>query len=325
MMITGDAMARPLIETLAGGPRPLGPLVAVRDVVERRGVLARRSRTPCSSCCRTSWSIDAIGSSESGMNGMVIQTKGQTANHGGGGPTVKAGRDAVVLDDDLRAARARHRRGRQARPRRQHPDRVLQGPGQDGGHLRARPRRHPLRGGRRLRPPRGRRHHHPARAGARSASTPAARRSSPRRSSRSSRATRRCTTCSSSASPTSAGARPSAPSSSPATARPPPTLDRARRPLPHPAGRLQDAPPPGAGRRDPALPQRQARLPLGRRGGQGRRHAPAPSPRRSTVGGPDRRPTADRRTAAHVRPSHVTDPLGTVVPTTAGSGKAPLP
>ncbi|MCB0977056.1 MAG: AMP-binding protein, partial [Acidimicrobiales bacterium] len=46
--------------------------------------------------------VDAIGSSESGMNGMTIQSKGQTSNHGGGGPTVTAGRDAVVLGDDLR-------------------------------------------------------------------------------------------------------------------------------------------------------------------------------------------------------------------------------
>lgn len=35
------------------------------------------------------------------MNGMVVQTKGQTSTHGGGGPTVTAGRDAVVLDDHL--------------------------------------------------------------------------------------------------------------------------------------------------------------------------------------------------------------------------------
>ncbi len=36
------------------------------------------------------------------MNGMVIQTKGQTVNQDAGGPTVKAGRDAAVLDEDLR-------------------------------------------------------------------------------------------------------------------------------------------------------------------------------------------------------------------------------
>jgi acyl-CoA synthetase (AMP-forming)/AMP-acid ligase II len=36
------------------------------------------------------------------MNGMVIQSKGETIVQSGGGPTVKAGRDAVVLDEDLR-------------------------------------------------------------------------------------------------------------------------------------------------------------------------------------------------------------------------------
>jgi acyl-CoA synthetase (AMP-forming)/AMP-acid ligase II len=46
--------------------------------------------------------VDAIGSSEGGMNGMVIQTRHETIAHSGGGPTVKAGLDATVLDDDLR-------------------------------------------------------------------------------------------------------------------------------------------------------------------------------------------------------------------------------
>jgi acyl-CoA synthetase (AMP-forming)/AMP-acid ligase II len=44
--------------------------------------------------------LDAIGSSESGHNGMATVAKGSTAMTGGG-PTVAAGRDAVVLDDDL--------------------------------------------------------------------------------------------------------------------------------------------------------------------------------------------------------------------------------
>jgi acyl-CoA synthetase (AMP-forming)/AMP-acid ligase II len=45
--------------------------------------------------------VDAIGSSEGGHNGMVALQKGATAMKGGG-PTVSPGRDAVVLDDDLR-------------------------------------------------------------------------------------------------------------------------------------------------------------------------------------------------------------------------------
>ncbi|MEO7430195.1 MAG: acyl-CoA synthetase, partial [Acidimicrobiales bacterium] len=42
---------------------------------------------------------DAIGSSETGANGMRIVGKGDTQNSGGG-PTVAAARDAVVLDED---------------------------------------------------------------------------------------------------------------------------------------------------------------------------------------------------------------------------------
>jgi acyl-CoA synthetase (AMP-forming)/AMP-acid ligase II len=44
--------------------------------------------------------IDAIGSSETGSNGMRMVGKGDTQNKGGG-PTVQAARDAVVLDADL--------------------------------------------------------------------------------------------------------------------------------------------------------------------------------------------------------------------------------
>jgi acyl-CoA synthetase (AMP-forming)/AMP-acid ligase II len=43
---------------------------------------------------------DAIGSSESGSNGYSIVEKGKTAMKGG--PTVRAVRDSVVLDEDLR-------------------------------------------------------------------------------------------------------------------------------------------------------------------------------------------------------------------------------
>jgi acyl-CoA synthetase (AMP-forming)/AMP-acid ligase II len=45
--------------------------------------------------------VDAIGSSETGSNGMMHVGKGNTAMKGGL-PTVDPGRDAVVLDDDLR-------------------------------------------------------------------------------------------------------------------------------------------------------------------------------------------------------------------------------
>ena len=65
-----------------------------------------------------------------------------------------------------------------------HAGRLLQGPGEVGGHVPG-DRRRALLDPRRLRHGRGRRHHHACSAAARCASTPAARRSSPRRSRRS--------------------------------------------------------------------------------------------------------------------------------------------
>ena len=101
MMITGDAMARPLIETLQEDPNRWD-LSSLFVTSSSAVVFSPSLKEAMLELLPNIMVIDAIGSSESGMNGMVIQTKGQTANHGGGGPTVSAGRDAVVLDDELR-------------------------------------------------------------------------------------------------------------------------------------------------------------------------------------------------------------------------------
>ena len=45
--------------------------------------------------------VEAIGSSEGGMNGLVAQAKGQVQENKGGGPTVQPGRDTLVFDEDL--------------------------------------------------------------------------------------------------------------------------------------------------------------------------------------------------------------------------------
>ncbi|WP_426571955.1 acyl-CoA synthetase [Aquihabitans sp. McL0605] len=100
MMITGDAMARPLIETLQEDP-DRWDLSSLFVTSSSAVVFSPSLKDAMLELLPNIMVIDAIGSSESGMNGMVIQTKGQTANHGGGGPTVKAGRDAVVLDENL--------------------------------------------------------------------------------------------------------------------------------------------------------------------------------------------------------------------------------
>ena len=99
-------------------------------------------------------------------------------------------------------------------------------------------------------------------AGARSASTPAARRSTPRRSRRRSRATPTCSTPSWSACPTSAGASGWPRWSSPGRA-PRPTLEDLSRALPAHPRRLQGPPPGHLRGADQAVTGRQGRLPLG--------------------------------------------------------------
>lgn len=101
LIITGDAMARPLVETLAANPQ--------RWDLSSLFVLSSSAVTFSPSLKEQFLEllpdiiiVDAIGSSEGGMNGMVIQTKGETISHSGGGPTVKAGRNTTVLDDNLR-------------------------------------------------------------------------------------------------------------------------------------------------------------------------------------------------------------------------------
>lgn len=103
IMITGDAMARPLIEAVdeprtdgRAGAYDLTSLFAVSSsaalfspslkeaFMDRLGVIVS----------------DAIGASESGANGVGVAVKGQ-ARQDGGGITVKAVPDSVVLDDDL--------------------------------------------------------------------------------------------------------------------------------------------------------------------------------------------------------------------------------
>jgi acyl-CoA synthetase (AMP-forming)/AMP-acid ligase II len=101
MVITGDAMARPLIESLEANPGrwDFSSLVVVSSSAV---VFSPALKDQLLDLLPNILIVDAIGSSESGMNGMVIQAKGQTINHGGGGPTVTAGRDAVVLGEDLK-------------------------------------------------------------------------------------------------------------------------------------------------------------------------------------------------------------------------------
>ena len=148
---------------------------------------------------------DSIGSSESGFNGLTYAAKGDKAARAADRRSAP-GRDVVILDEDLQIIPPGDERvGKMGRggniplgyfndPMKTAETFVTAADG----------RRYAV--SRRLRPLDRGRHAHDARAGARCRSTPAARRSTPRRSSRRSRPTRRCSTASSWACPTSAGA-----------------------------------------------------------------------------------------------------------------------
>lgn len=99
LMITGDAMARPLIEALDAP----GAAFDVSSLVVLSSSAAVFSPSVKDDFFRHFPNLimtDAIGASESGTNGILMVQKGKTAMKGGG-PTVRAVVDTVVLDDDL--------------------------------------------------------------------------------------------------------------------------------------------------------------------------------------------------------------------------------
>ncbi len=101
VVITGDAMARPLVECLAANS-DRWDLSSLFVLSSSAVVFSPSLKDELLDLLPDIIVVDAIGSSESGLNGMTVQSKGHTANLGGsGGPTVTAGRDAVVLGDDL--------------------------------------------------------------------------------------------------------------------------------------------------------------------------------------------------------------------------------
>ena len=97
--ITGDAMARPMIEALddLGGPEALD-LSSLFVLASTAAIFSPTVKDRYLEAFPNLLLLDAIGSSETGSNGMRTVSKGDTQNKGGG-PTVQAGRDTVVLDE----------------------------------------------------------------------------------------------------------------------------------------------------------------------------------------------------------------------------------
>ena len=97
LMITGDAMARPLMDDL----------LVNRDAYDTTSLFAISSTAALFSASLKDAFLDhfpnivitdAIGSSEGGANGITVVERGTPVQ---GGPTVNSIKDAIVVDDDL--------------------------------------------------------------------------------------------------------------------------------------------------------------------------------------------------------------------------------
>jgi acyl-CoA synthetase (AMP-forming)/AMP-acid ligase II len=100
ILITGDAMGRPLIEALDDASDDLD-LSSLLSVSSSAAVFSPTVKERFLDAFPNLVITDSIGATESGFNGIITVGKGNTAMKGGG-PTVQAGPDTVVLDDDLR-------------------------------------------------------------------------------------------------------------------------------------------------------------------------------------------------------------------------------
>ncbi len=131
LSITGDAMGRPLIEALDEGGYDASSLVAVASTA---AVFSATVKAQFHERFPNLVIADAVGSTETGYNGVRVIMKGGEEKPGL--PTVKMGPDTVVLDDDMNIVQPGSGVvGRMARggnvPLRYHKD-----PGEVGGDVR---------------------------------------------------------------------------------------------------------------------------------------------------------------------------------------------
>jgi 3-oxocholest-4-en-26-oate---CoA ligase len=99
IMITGDAMARPLLEALEDPGKPARDLSTWVSLSSTAALFSPAVKEQFMERFPNLIVTEAIGSSESGSNGYTMVQKGKTAMKGG--PTVKPIMDTVVLDENL--------------------------------------------------------------------------------------------------------------------------------------------------------------------------------------------------------------------------------
>lgn len=101
IMMTGDAMGRPLIESLHELDREREMDLSSLFVIASSAVVFSQSvKDEFIARFPNVMLFDSIGSTETGQNGMIAVTA-DNAKMSAGGPTVTAAPEAVVLDDDL--------------------------------------------------------------------------------------------------------------------------------------------------------------------------------------------------------------------------------
>jgi 3-oxocholest-4-en-26-oate---CoA ligase len=98
VLITGDAMGRPLMDALEVQPDrwDLSNLISLSSSA---ALFSQSLKDRYLEHFPNLIITDSIGSTESGFNGLTYATKGAKAS--AGGPTVTPGRDVVILDEDL--------------------------------------------------------------------------------------------------------------------------------------------------------------------------------------------------------------------------------
>ena len=97
LMITGDAMARPLMDDLLVN-RAKYDLSSLFAISSTAALFSQSLKDAFLEQFDNIVVTDAIGSSEGGANGITIVVKGAPVQ---GGPTVTAIKEAIVVDDDL--------------------------------------------------------------------------------------------------------------------------------------------------------------------------------------------------------------------------------
>ena len=99
LSITGDAMARPLIDALGERSYDTSSLMAISSTA---AVFSPVVKDQLFELLPHVFLSEAVGSTESGFNGLRLVEKGNTALAGGGLINVDRGPDTIVIDEDNR-------------------------------------------------------------------------------------------------------------------------------------------------------------------------------------------------------------------------------